>query len=44
MLQEITTTSACDDTLLAQCEHLLKQHKSNPDGIRTYLEPLKKSP
>ena len=44
LIQEITSTSVSEDTLLARCEQLLSQLQLNPQGIRTYLEPLKKSP
>ena len=44
LIQGITSTSVSEDTILARCEQLLSQLQLNPQGIRTYLEPLKKSP
>ena len=42
LLEAITATNASDDSLIAQCEQLLKEYRLNPEGIRTYLEPLER--
>ena len=42
LLEAITSTNANADTLVARCEHLLSQLHLNPEGIRTYLDPLER--
>jgi hypothetical protein len=42
LLEEITSTNANADTLFAQCEQLLNQLHLNPEGVRTYLDPLER--
>ena len=42
LIEAITSTNASDETLIAQCEQLLQQLKLNPQGIRTYLDPLER--
>ena len=43
LILEITATSVNDDVLRARCGTLLNQLHLDPQGIRTYLEPLTRS-
>ena len=44
LIQDIISTNASEDTLLARCEQLLEQLQLNPVGILTYFEPFEKAP
>ena len=42
LIRNLTATNVGDDALLVRCEQLLDELRLNPDGIRSYLDPLEK--